>query len=125
MDLKSLQIIFDLVFVAITFLFFTVDTIKILQWNCRNIHTNLDQFNQFLDKNQSDIICLQSVNRKASDLPFFEGFYYPPYYKTNENQKVSIATYIRSNITVRHMPCLSQDNFQVVIEILLDNSRLE
>lgn len=95
--------------------------LKILQWNSRNLHTNLDQFKEFFDNNQCNIICLQSVNRKASELPVLNGFYYPPFYKVNENKNVAVATYVRSDIVVKCVKSPSIDSLSVAIELTLNN----
>ena len=97
--------------------------LRIFQWNARNFHTNLDQFKQFFDKNTCNIICLQSVNRKACDLPVLDGFYYPPYYKLNQNNHVSVATYINSNLVVKCVkpPLDDNDSLSVAIELTIND----
>ena len=100
---------------------FIMDNLKILQWNARNFHTNFDQFTQFLDKNNCDVICLQSVNRTASDLPVLDGYYYPPYYRLNDKKNVTIATYVRSNLAVKGKLFQSTTKYSVSIELTLNN----
>ena len=76
-------------------------TANILQWNCRNIKTNLTQFTQFLHSSQTEYhaICLQSLCVKKGDLPFLSNFYYPPLFST-EGDRVRTATYVKKSLQV-------------------------
>ena len=73
--------------------------LSILQWNCRAINTNLPFLQNFLTKQLPDVLCIQSLKCKASNLPHLDG-YYPPVYKTaRENREsVPVATYVKLTV---------------------------
>ena len=77
---------------------------KALQWNCRNIKTNFDQFYQYLHSFQEapSIISLQSLSVCKGNLPVIQGYYFPQFYST-ENDKVRTATYIRKTLQASHI----------------------
>ena len=77
---------------------------KIIQWNCRSLHQNLNHFKAFLSQNKTDIICLQSVLRSSKELPYLDGFYFPPFYQCNKDGKVALATYVSTKIKVSFFP---------------------
>ena len=110
----------DLMYFVYLFSFFIMDNLKILQWNCRNFYTNFDEFTQFLQKNPCDILCLQSINRKPVELPCLDGFYYPPFYKTNYKSRIGVATYVRSSICVRKVKSPVENDLQVSIELIVN-----
>ena len=73
--------------------------VNILQWNCRNINTNIHFLTQLLHQSPSvyDIICLQSLAVKRSELPVIDGYYYPPYLSLEETN-VRTAIYVKNNL---------------------------
>ena len=91
---------------------------RVLQWNCRNLHTNMDQFKQFLSTMKLQVLCLQSVGRRPGDLPVLEGFYYPPYYKQRRDGVVAVATYVSSDLRAQAVkaPC-GNDTLAVCVRI--------
>ena len=72
---------------------------KILQWNCRSINTNLPFLVHYLVTNHHEVLCIQSLGCKPCDLPEIEGFYYPPTYGLYPGtNKVGTATYVRQGL---------------------------
>ena len=68
------------------------------QWNCRSITNKAPIFQKWLDENGSDVILLQSLAVKANSLPRLNGYYYPPVYVEDFNQKVQVATYVSTKL---------------------------
>ena len=92
--------------------------LSILQWNCRNLHTNLSIFKQFLSTVKFDVICLQSVGRRYQDLPILAGYYYPPIYTRRSDGVVAVATYVSEDRRMQSVraPC-SDDTLAVCVQI--------
>ena len=69
--------------------------LHVLQWNCRNINSNLNQLTQFLYNSASPyhVICLQSLYVKKQRLPLLANYYCP--FFSEENGRVRTATYVR------------------------------
>lgn len=97
---------------------FTSANCKILQWNCRSLHTNLAYFQQFLSSNDFHVMCLQSVGRRPSELPLFNGYYFPPFYKCRSDGCVSVATYVKTGLQTQFIkpPC-SSSSLAVCIQL--------
>ena len=73
--------------------------LKILQWNCRSISTNLYELIQHLSTHRYQVLALQSLNVIEQKLPKFQNYYYPPIYQTNdETGRVSTALYIQEKV---------------------------
>ena len=69
--------------------------LNILQWNCRSIEKNLEQLIQFLSLNPCQILSLQSLNVRASNLPKIKGYFFPPVFTLdNKTNRVHAAIYI-------------------------------
>ena len=91
----------------------------IVQWNCRSLYQNLNHFRQFIARENPEVICLQSVGRNPRELPFFEGYYFPPYYRVNESNSVYLATYVtsRSKVSLSPSPTPSPDHLALTVKI--------
>ena len=77
-----------------------MDSIKLLQWNCRSITANLDHLQQYLCENLFHVLCLQSLNCHFSKLPKVDGYYFPPIVnKQADNRKVYTATYVHTSLS--------------------------
>ncbi|XP_076037135.1 uncharacterized protein LOC143022692 [Oratosquilla oratoria] len=65
-----------------------------MQWNCRAINTAWDLLVQHLARNSYEVIALQSLRKRPSQLPTLPGYHYPPFYKTDEAGEARVATYV-------------------------------
>ena len=69
---------------------------KVMQWNARSIRKNESDLIEHLAKTKPDILAIQSPFCSKWDLPFLEGYYYPPITDIRENStKAFVATYIK------------------------------
>jgi hypothetical protein len=99
-------------------------SVDILQWYCRNLHTNIDLFKQHISTNKYHIICLQSIGRKPNDLPALEGFYYPPFYKVRRDGAVAVATYVCADLRTQAVPTpCNKDTLAVCVQIIINNRK--
>ena len=74
-------------------------SVKVFQWNCRSISTNLLAFENHITQGNSCILALQSLNVEKRKLPKLENYCHPPLYNCNQtNGKVQTAVYIRSDL---------------------------
>ena len=91
----------------------------IVQWNCRSLYQNLNHFKHFVEKHKPGILCLQSIGRTARELPFLEGYYYPPYYKLNKNNFVAVATYVSNDkkVSLAPSPTPSPEHLCITIKL--------
>lgn len=95
--------------------------VSLIQWNCRSISTNLDQFTQFLHSlpETPSLLCLQSLNVRKQGLPTLKDYYYPPFFSLDGN-KVRTATYVKNTLQVS--PCQKPgDFFGNACEVTLSN----
>ena len=78
----------------------STNSLRILQWNCRSIFTNIDQLQQELSENFYDILALQSVGTVRKPLPYIQG-YYTPYKNAFQkgDKKIRTAFYVKKGIT--------------------------
>ena len=73
--------------------------IKVFQWNCRSITTNLAYLKHFLASNQCDVLILQSLNVTSSKLPKLPNYYFPPVHNTgNQCQKVYVTQHGKTGL---------------------------
>ena len=78
--------------------------IKLFQWNCRSLSTNVDFIKHELASNSYDILILQSLNVSSNSLPCLPGYYYPPIYETGDLKgKIQVAIYILEGL--EYKPC--------------------
>ena len=69
--------------------------IRLLQWNCRSISTNLAFLKHFLQSHLCEVLILQSLNTTSTKLPRLPNYYHPPVYEVgNSGKKISTAIYI-------------------------------
>ena len=69
---------------------------KVMQWNSRSIRKNESDLIEHLAKTKPDILAIQSPYCSKWDLPFLEGYYYPPVTDMKgDPSKAFVATYIR------------------------------
>ena len=69
---------------------------KLMQWNSRSIKQNEADLIEHLAKTRPDVLALQSPNCSKFDLPFLEGYYYPPITDIRgDPSKAYVATYIK------------------------------
>lgn len=82
------------------------EKLRILQWNCRSLNSNLHYLIQKLNHTVYQILCIQSPNCLRRKLPKIEGYYYPPVTEEikNSDGKVQTATYIKINIIHEMLP---------------------
>ena len=72
------------------------NNLKIIQWNSRSINRNKDDLIEHLGKTRPDVLAIQSPYCSKWELPFLEGYYYPPVTDTRgERNKAFVATYIK------------------------------
>ena len=86
--------------------------IKLFQWNCRSISTNLSYLKHYLVSNNCDILILQSLSCKSSKLPRLPNYYFPPVYNIGkESEKVHTAIYILNSLqySICRCPDLKSD----------------
>ena len=94
----------------------------ILQWNCRNLNANLEEFKQHLSEYNPEVICLQSPGGHLWDMPVLPGYYNPPYRVADDRGIVKVATYIKNHFTVTYETIEKEDNLYTVITTLETNS---
>ena len=98
---NSNKSISSLLFVSLLIVFGMLNDsrLNILQWNCRSLNSNLDQFSQFLSDcaTNYDILALQSIGTTSFVMPQFDGFHYPPYLSITES-RIRTATYVKKGI---------------------------
>ena len=100
-------------------------TLRVLQWNCRSINTTKDQLIQHLARSKYQILALQSLAVTPAQLPVIEGFHYPPYYVTDKNNKVKVATYIISGLSASREASpknMAEDCYSLLTDIKVKNS---
>jgi ribonuclease HI len=73
--------------------------VKIFQWNCRSISSNLLHFENHVISENYSILALQSLNVSVEKLPNLKNYYYPPlFHSDKDTKKVQSALYIRRDL---------------------------
>ena len=81
--------------------------VKILQWNCRSVITNLHYLTQHLSAVSYQVLVFQSLNVSQKNLPKLTNYSYPPIHEDvlKDTEKIRTAIYVHENL--KCSPCTS------------------
>ena len=103
------------------------DKLRIMQWNCRSISTNVKYLKQYIDDVCPHVISIQSLGVNFFNLPKLNGYFYPPVTNIpdSKNGKLHTALYMRQD--TQYVPIKSPvqktclDTYSSAIKIRLNN----